>query len=161
MYVYTFKLKFSMRSTALKFNEYKNIFFDAIDNINDGAAFKRDGKRFNIVQIEDKFLILTLSSKNSLKNPTRSISALTRYLTTYHFNIFGNSIYNKTLFCIEMLSHENHIPRQNPQDLSNEDLIKGMIDLVYGYTSTSNSDALSREQTIQKIKQLVAPYIKR
>ena len=47
------------------------------------------------------------------------------------------------------------------EDMSNEDLIKGMIDLLYGYTSTSNSETLSRDKTIQQIKQLVAPYIKK
>lgn len=38
--------------------------------------------------------------------------------------------------------------------------MKGMIDLLYGYTSTSNSDTLSRNKTIQEMKQLIAPYIK-
>lgn len=48
-----------------------------------------------------------------------------------------------------------------PQEMSNEDLMKGMIDLLYGYTSISNSETLSRNKTIQEIKKLVAPYIKR
>lgn len=160
MYIYTFKLSFAKKRTTLKFNEYKDIILNAIKDINEGIAFKRDGKNFQTEQFGDNEFILKLTSKNSLTNPSRSISALTRYLTTYHFDIFGNSIYNKTLFSLELLSQENLVSSM-PQEMSNEDLIKGMIDLLYGYTSTSNSETLSRNKTIQEIKQLMAPYIKR
>lgn len=160
MYIYTFKLTFAKKRTILKFNECKEIITDAINGINNGIAFKRDGKKFHIEDFRDNALVLKLSSKNSLANPSRSISALTRYLTTYHLDIFENSIYNKTLFSIELLSQENRTS-SIPQEMSNEDLIKGMIDLLYGYTSISNSDTLSRNKTIQEIKQLIVPYIKR
>lgn len=160
MYIYTFKLSFAKKRTTLKFNECKDIISNAINDINDGIAFKRDGKNFQIEQFGDNELILKLTSKNSLTNPSRSISALTRYLTTYHLDVFENSIYNKTLFSLELLSQENCVSSM-PQEMSNEDLIKGMIDLLYGYTSISNSDTLSRNKTIQEIKKLMAPYIKR
>lgn len=160
MYIYTFKLSFAKKRTTLKINDCKNIFLNAIKDINRGITFKRDGKHLEAGQFEDNEFILKLISKNSLANPSRSISALTRYLTTYHLNIFEKSIYNKTLFNIELLSQENLVT-SIPQNMSNEDLIKGMIDLLYGYTSTSNSETLSRDKTIQQIKQLVAPYIKK
>lgn len=158
MYTYTFKLSFAKKRTTLKFNECKDIILCAINDINNGIAFKRDVKSFQIEQIEATDLILKLTSKNSLANPSRSISALTRYLTTYHLDIFGNSIYNKTLFSIKLISQENYVS-STPQELSNEDLLKGIIDLLYGYTSISNSDTLSRNKTIQEIKKLVSPYI--
>lgn len=160
MYIYTFKLSFAKKRTTLKFSECKDIILNAIKDINEGIAFKRDGKKFQTEQFTDNEFILKLTSKNSLTNPSRSISALTRYLTTYHLDIFGSSIYNKTLFSLELLSQENLVS-SIPQEMSNEELIKGMIDLLYGYTSTSNSETLSRYKTIQEIKQLMAPYIKR
>ncbi|MCI9614753.1 MAG: hypothetical protein HFG93_06280 [Dorea sp.] len=161
MYIYTFKLSFAKKRTTLIFDEHIiDIISKAIEDINDGIAFKRDGKKFQIEQFGDSELVLKLNSKNSLKNPSRSISALTRYLTTYHWDIFENSIYNKTLFSLELLSQENRVSSM-PQEMSNEDLMKGMIDLLYGYTSISNSETLSRNKTIQEIKKLVAPYIKR
>lgn len=160
MHTYIFSLMFARKRTALNFVEYKDIFIEAINDINDGSAFKRDRKNFQIEKIDADELIIKLTSKESLTNPARSISALTRYLTTYHFDIFGNSIYNKTLFKIELLSKENHVSTA-PQDLSNEDLIKGMIDLLYSYTSTSNSETLSRNKTIQEIKKMIAPFIKK
>lgn len=159
MYIYTFKLSFAKKRTTLKFIECKDILSNAIKDINEGIAFKRDGKNFQIGQFGDNELILKLTSKNSLTNPSRSISALTRYLTTYHLDVFGSSIYNKTLFSLELLYQENLVS-SIPQEMSNEDLIKGMVDLLYGYTSTSNSETLSRNKTIQEIKQLIAPYIK-
>lgn len=160
MYIYTFQLKFAKRHTALTFNNYKHIFISAITDINDGLTFKRDGKTFQIVQMEETFLILQLKSRNPLRNPSRSISALTRYLTTYHFDIFGDSIYNKTLFSIELLSQRCYVSSTDPQTISNEDLLKGMVDLLYG-SSMSNSDISSRNKTIKEIKRLVAPYIKK
>lgn len=160
MYIYTFKLKFAKRHTTLTFNGYNHIFVSAIADINNGLTFKRDGKIFKIEKIEETFLILQLKSRNSLKNPSRSIAALTRYLTTYNFDIFGNSIYNKTLFSIELLSQGSYVSSIDPQTISDEDLLKCMIDLLYG-SSMSNSDIVSRNKTIQEIKRLVAPYIKK
>lgn len=160
MYIYTFKLLFAKKRTNLNFVECKDIISVAVNDINDGIAFKRDGKRFQIDQLDKDKLILKLTSKNALTNPSRSISALTRYLTTYHFDVVGSSIYNKTLFSIILLSQEN-IVSSRPQDMSNEDLMKAMIDLLYGYTSISNSDTLARNKTIQEIKQLLAPYLKK
>lgn len=160
MYIYTFKLSFAKKRTTLKITDCKDIILNAITNVNEGLAFKRDGKQFEITQFFDNKFILKLTSKNSLTNPSRSISALTRYLTTYNLDVVGSSIYNKTLFSIEFLSQEEIISSV-PQEMSNEDLIKGMIDLLYGYTSISNSETLSRNKTIQEIKRLVAPYIKK
>lgn len=160
MYIYTFKLKFAKRHATLTFNKYNHIFVSAVTDINDGLTFKRDGKTFQIEKIEETFLILQLKSRNSLKNPSRSIAALTRYLTKYHFDIFGDSIYNKTLFSIKLLSQGSYVSSVNPQTISNEDLLKGMIDLLYG-SSMSNSDIASRNKTIQEIKRLAAPYIKK
>lgn len=45
--------------------------------------------------------------------------------------------------------------------MSDEDLLKAMIDLLYGYTATSNADTLARKKTISEIKKLMLPYIKR
>ena len=160
MHSYIFRLKLAKKRTTLTLSDCKNIIYDAVTDINNGITFKRDGKKFEIVEFRDNEFILKLSSANALVNPSRSLSALTRYLTTYHWDVFSQAIYNKTLFSIELLSQEN-IPSSNPEEMSNEDLLKGMIDLLYGYTSTSNSDTLSRNKTIQQIKQLVAPYMKK
>lgn len=159
MYIYIFKLSFAKKRITLKLNECKDLILNAINDINDGISFKRDKKSFQIEQFGENNLILKLTSKNQLSNPSRSISALTRYLTTYHLDVFESLLYNKTLFSIKMLSQENCVS-SIPQEMSNEDLLKGMIDLLYGYTSISNSDTLSRNKTIKEIKQLVAPYIK-
>lgn len=159
MYLYRFQLSFAKRKTTLNFSGNQDVMLEAINAINNGIAFKRDGKNFHIEQMTDNRLILKLESKKSLINPSRSISALTRYLTTYHLDVFGGAIYNKTLFSIELLSQE-HCVSTVPEDMSNEDLLKGMIDLLYGCTSASNSETLSRNKTIQEIKRLVAPYLK-
>lgn len=104
-------------------------------------------------------MILELTSKTSLTNPSRSISALTRYLTTYHKDVFESSIFNKTLFSIELLSCE--IASSSIfEEMSDEDLLKAMIDLLYGYTATNNADTLARKKTISEIKKLMLPYIK-
>lgn len=160
MYIYTFRLSLAKKRTTLRLSACKEIITTAIEDINGGIAFKRDGKKFQIEEYNDNAFILSLTSRDSLPNPSRSISALTRYLTTYHWDVFGSSVFNKTLFSLELLSQENLVSSM-PQEMSNEDLIKAMIDLLYGYTSTSNSDTLSRKKTIQEIKKLMAPYIKK
>ena len=44
MYSYTFLLTPSRNKSDIIFTEYKEIFLEAIDNINGGLAFKRDNK---------------------------------------------------------------------------------------------------------------------
>ncbi len=158
MYYYKFNLKFAKKKTNMNFFKCRYILEEAIDAINMGLTFKRDGKSFTINEIKENSLTLTLSSSSSLTNPSRSISALTRYCTTYYTDVFKDILYNKTLFHIELVSKEKDVPIL-PKDISNEELLKGMIDLLYGYTSNYNSDTLLRNKTIQEIKQLIAPFI--
>lgn len=159
MYTYTFKLMFAKKKTTLDFMQCNAYIFEAIKDINVGLTFKRDGKSFSIEQLSKQELILKLTSKTSLTNPTRTISALTRYLTTYHKDVFESSIFNKTLFSIELLSCE--IASSSIfEEMSDEDLLKAMIDLLYGYTATNNADTLARKKTISEIKKLMLPYIK-
>lgn len=159
MYTYTFKLMFAKKKTTLDFMQCNEFIFEAIKDINAGLTFKRDGKSFSVEQLSKQELILKLTSKTSLTNPTRSISALTRYLTTYHKDVFESSIFNKTLFNMELLFFQN-TPTYVEEDMSDEDLLKAMIDLLYGYTATNNADTLARNKTISEIKKLMLPYIK-
>ncbi len=158
MYKYVFKLKFAKKKTELNFDVCGDIIEEAVDNINRGAAFKRDGKRFSIDEMEKDVLTLTLFSENLLVNPSRSVSALTRYCTTYYTDKFEKAVYNKTIFSIEMTFKEK-INLNTPNDISNEELLKGMIDLLYGYTPASSSDKKARNETIQEMKSLIAPYL--
>ena len=159
MYTYTFKLMFAKKKTTLDFMQCNEFVFEAIKDINAGLTFKRDGKSFSVEQLSKQELILKLTSKTSLTNPSRSISALTRYLTTYHKDVFESSIFNKTLFNIELLSCES-VSSSIFEEMSDEDLLKAMIDLLYGYTVTNNADTLARNKTISEIKKLMLPYIK-
>lgn len=159
MYIYNFELTFAKKKTNLNFEKCKIFIKEAIDSINDGITFRRDCKQFYIIKITASKLTLKLSSKIALQNPSRSISALTRYLTTYHTEIFENSMYNKTLFSIKLISQETELSDSHDK-LTNEELLKGLIDLLYGYTAISNSDTITRDQTIQELKKLIYPYIK-
>lgn len=160
MYLYKFELSFAKKRTTLNFENTYQTIVEAIGNINSGIAFRRDRKKFDIISHSDDTLSLTLTSKNSLTNPARSISAITRYLTTYHSDVFKNSIYNKTLFNIILVSQDNLSP-STVAEISNEELLKGLIDLLYGYTNTSNAETISRNKTIEQMKSLIAPYIKK
>ena len=43
--------------------------------------------------------------------------------------------------------------------ISDTDLIKGIVDLLFTYTTTTKAEADMREQTISSIKELIKPYI--
>ena len=105
MYNYTFLLTPARNKSDIAFTSYKPLILEAINNINNGLAFKRDCKKIflDVDNIYDKEITLILSSKNMLTNPSRSLSALTRYLTTYYSETFHPYVYNKTLFNINLL----------------------------------------------------------
>lgn len=157
MYNYTFLLTPARNKSDITFTSYKPLILEAINNINNGLAFKRDCKKIflDANNVRDKEITLTLSSKNMLTNPSRSLSALTRYLTTYYPEIFHPYVYNKTLFNINLLSQETSCGR-NTEEISNEDLLKAIIDLLYSPDVITNK---SKKDTILQIKKLMLPFI--
>lgn len=157
MYNYTFLLTPSRNKSDITFTSYKPLILEAINNINNGLAFKRDCKKLflDANNICDKEITLTLSSKNMLINPSRSISALTRYLTTYYPETFEPYIYNKTLFNINLLTQETSTGL-TPEEFSNEELLKAIIDLLYSTDAITNK---SKKETILEIKKLILPFI--
>ena len=60
---------------------------------------------------------------------------------------------------MSLTSHDVSLPTVI-KDISNEDILKCMIDLLYTHTAISNSETLKRNKTIQQIKELLLPYIK-
>lgn len=161
-YIYTFELRFSKRGSSLNFKEIYDLLEEACENINNGLAYRRDGKSLELLNCKEKILTLNLTSKRSLPNPARSLSALTRYLTTFYRETFEEEIYNKTLFAMKLTSITEEVPDKGAVSaLSHEELLKGMIDLLYSYTALSNADALKRKNDIEAIKQIVVPYIQK
>ena len=159
MYQYTFELIFKYNHLQLKFPDCLDKIEEAIHNINNGLAFRRDRKTLEILElINNDKLLIRLNSQESLQNPTRSLSSITRYLTNYHFDYFKDSIYNKTIFDIKLVSSNSNFPTIN-YDISNEEMLKGIIDLLYSFNATTNTETKKRNDVIRQIKELVAPYI--
>lgn len=157
MYNYTFLLTPARNKSDIAFTSYKPLILEAINNINNGLAFKRDCKKIflDVDNIYDKEITLILSSKNMLTNPSRSLSALTRYLTTYYSETFHPYVYNKTLFNINLLSQETS-SGLTPEEFSNEELLKAIIDLLYSADAVTNK---SKKDAILQIKKLIIPFI--
>lgn len=153
MYIYTFLLTPSRNKSDIIFTEHKNTFLEAIDNINGGLAFKRDNKKLSI-SIEDIFekeFKIVLFSKLPLKNPARSLSSFTRYLTTYYPETFKKYLYNKTLFSINLISQKSSDSFIDDLGPSNEEILKSMIDLLYSHTE-SKEVQLARAQIVDILK---------
>ena len=158
MFYYTFLLTPTRNKSTINFSEYRDILVEAANKINNGLAFRRDAKSLNILpkDIADKEIILTLASQMPLTNPARSLSALTRYLTTYYPDQFHPYVYNKTLFNIKLLNKESSM-EGNIDNINNEDLLKGMIDLLYGHIEPNPK---MQEQVTNQIKEILKPYLK-
>ena len=158
MYIYTIELTPSKKNISINFNDYKTIFEEARDNINRGLTFIRDGKKIEFEEILSEKLIVNLKSTGSLKNPTRSLSALTRYLTSNYSNIFCVYMYNQTLFTMNLINTQMDLPL-NSEDISDEEMLKALIDLLYAFTAKSVPEIQNRKKTIKQIKELIRPYI--
>lgn len=158
MYIYTIELTPSKKNISINFNDYKTIFEEARDNINRGLTFIRDGKKIEFEEILSEKLIVNLKSTGSLKNPTRSLSALTRYLTSNYSNIFCVYMQNQTLFTMNLINTQMDLPL-NSEDISDEEMLKTLIDLLYAFTAKSVPEIQNRKKTIKQIKELIRPYI--
>lgn len=158
MYYYSFKLTPSQPNSDIDYTDYQQEILSAIRTANSGIAFKRDGKRIDVAKedIKSNEIILTLNCKTPLERAARSLSALTRNLTGNYPEIFSKYVYNKTLFHMELISQDSSF---DDLEISDTNLLKGVIDLLFTYTATTKTDAILREQTISKIKELIKPYI--
>lgn len=155
MYYYSFSLTPSRNKSDIVFCKYITLFKEAIDNINNGLAFKRDGKTLILDEnlIFEKSLSVSLSSISQLSNPARSLSSLTRYLTTNYSDIFKPYLYNKTLFNIRLESQSCSTSLNN-NEMTNEELLKAIIDLLYT-EKPSNKKATA----IDNIKNIVKDFM--
>ena len=155
MYYYTFTLTPSRNKSDIVFSDHTELFLEAVENINNGLAFKRDGKTLSIdaSTISGKSLIATLSSVNKLTNPARSLSALTRYLTTYHTDVFKPYVYNKTLFSINLES-QSCSTNLKKNKMTHEELLKAIIDLLY-----TQKDSKEKRDAIKELENIVKPFM--
>lgn len=157
MYTYLFELTPARRGNRFVPSDYIEELKAAEENINNGLAFRRDGKKIKIESVDDEKIMLTLTCKTALVHASRSLSALTRYLTTYYRDTFEEYVYNKTLFAITLISQKSSF-ESSKEVLSNEEILKGVIDLLYSYTTTTLTEANERKKVIETISDLVKPY---
>ena len=100
MYYYNFKLTPSQPNSNIDYTKHQQEILSSINSVNNGIAFKRDGKTIELTttDIESQEIRLTLKCKTPLSHAARSLSALTRNLTGNYPNIFAQYVFNKTLF---------------------------------------------------------------
>ncbi len=58
------------------------------------------------------------------------------------------------------LIESNTINSYNAIDISDEEMLKTLIDLLYAFTAKSVPDTQNRKKTIDQIKELIRPYVK-
>lgn len=160
MYYYCFQLTPSQSNSDVDYTNYRHEILSAVNSVNNGIAFRRDGKFIEMSDkdINPKELKLILKCKTPLVHAARSLSALTRNLTSNYPDIFAQYMFNKTLFHMNLVSQDSSYDNL---EISDTDLIKGVIDLLFTYTTTTKTEADLREKTISRIKELIKPYIKR
>ena len=155
-YNYTFRLSPVRQKSKILFTEHKALINEAIDNVNYGSSFSRDHKRLTLSYIDEKEMIINLTSKAPLANPSRSLSGVTRYLIAIYPEVFEPYIYNKTLFSIKILSQELTAPTKDDFSLSREEIVKELIDLLYTYPNTKDVKAAKVQ-----ITEILQPFVKK
>lgn len=155
MYRYKFLLSPSRVKSDIVFSEYSDLIMEAVSIINNGITFKRDGKSIHINKedITNKEIIVELLSKQALSNPARSLSSLTRYLTSNYSEVFDCYVYNKSLFNMVLLTQENSSNLCDGIE-SKEELLKYLIDIIYSYPNTKE-----KNEAIEAIKNIVRSFL--
>lgn len=58
------------------------------------------------------------------------------------------------------LLDSSSIYSDEPSCISNEEMLKAIIDLLYAFTAKSASETQNRKKTINQMKKLIRPYLK-
>lgn len=58
------------------------------------------------------------------------------------------------------LLDSSSIYSDEPSCISNEEMLKAIIDLLYAFTAKSASETQKRKKTINQMKELIKPYLK-
>ena len=67
-------------------------------------------------------------------------------------------VQNQTLFTMNLINTQIDSP-SNSEDISDEEMLKALIDLLYAFTAKSVPETQNRIKTIKQIKELIRPYI--
>lgn len=161
MEYYRFQLAPANRQSTINYEEIEQrsaLFSTAAANCTFGVSFKRDGKKIEIEEIGEKSIILTLSSMIPLKKPSRSLYAFSRELLRLDQDgLLQASIYNHSLFSIQAL--ENLKQNTSEITISDTQLMKATIDLLFSNSLAYTQNPAKREETIAELKKLLLPYI--
>lgn len=163
MEYYRFQLLPANRKAGIDFEEIENntnLFSVAAENCNQGLCFKRTKKEIEIEDISPESITLVLASASPLENAIRSLSGFSRELLRLdkENGTLRDCVYNHTLFrsqALEMLPQN----RLSEVTISDSELIKAVIDLLFSNSPVYRKDLTKRETTIAGIKELLLPYI--
>lgn len=159
---YKFLLTAANRKAKIDFSKIEeeySLFTKASSNCNAGVTFKRSGKAIAIEDITSESITLTLSSASALPSPTRTLSAYSRELIRINkeTNVLSSSIYNHTLFNTTLIETIRE-PQGTIDEISDTELLKAITDLLFAPSGAYNTN--QKRKTINKIKELMLPYIK-
>lgn len=138
MYSYDIEVRSANPNQPLKTNsdDLINLIRNEIRRCNASQKFKAQGKRIELKSVNRDYLILTLSSKASLENPTLSLRGLSRALVKT--GAFDEYIYGSSLFNSVLLSSD-----ENEKVL---DDIEAVQEAVYIFMSNLKEDAEVKEK---------------
>lgn len=164
-YKYVYSIVPAKRNSDLDFTKLKEILVEAEQQINRGIVYRRDGKHMNIPleRMTPQEMIVELDSEQQLRQPARSLSALTRYLTGQYADIFSQYIFNKTLFdfkLLEVVDEDAFVKQESKhqRSLSDMDIMKAVVGLLT-YEPESDEDLREKDNLIFEIERLIGKYL--
>lgn len=161
MFCYKYKLVPANKKSPIDYTLYRESIELAIETANNGSVFIRDRKKIELIDIQPQVINIYLHSVKQLEHPARSLSALTRALTSYSF-VWKAELYSKKVFNMIPISMvevaENDA--STSEDMTNEDILKTMIDVLYQPVYGNYNDERDRNEAIGKIKEILLPYYK-
>lgn len=161
MFCYKYKLVPANKKSPIDYTLYKDSIELAIETANNGSVFIRDRKRIELIDIQPQMINIYLYSIKQLEHPARSLSALTRALTSYSF-VWKAELYSKKVFNMIPISmiETGDGDKSGSEDMTNEDILKTMIDLLYQPVYGNYNDEQDRNKAIEQIKEILQPYYK-
>lgn len=159
MYSYFFELTPAKPHSTINYcaDDIRQKLLDAAETVNRGYTFRTDGKSVTITDIQPKKIKLTLQCKTALRHSARSLSAITRYLTANCAD-FQEEVYNRTLFHMDLVSQKSSFDG-NPDNISDAELVKAVVDLLFAGTTETKMEADLRVETIRAMKELIKPFL--
>ena len=142
-----------------------SIFTHACNYVNNSDSYKRNGRKLEIISINDFSITVKLSSESPLEMASKSLAGFTRELLRVDKELYPNEeerlfrffLYNNTLFRNAQIDG-SLIDLDQDREISDVEALKKCVDLFCNGMTATKEEAAQSARMKKEIKKILAQH---